>query len=192
MKITSAVFIKGIIGSDEILSNGKFQVAFLGRSNVGKSSLINSLTSQKHLARSSSNPGKTIQMDFFLINNSFYFIDFPGYGYAKHSFEKRKQLEKMLLWYLMCEEFHNRLLVLVIDAKVGISQYDKDILKIFHDYRINYLIAANKIDKLKMGQKEKQILKLKQENPLSTIIPYSSKQKNIGTDLLNKISSFIV
>src|SRR3989338_837689 len=104
MKIISAKFVKGINGTDDILYDEKFQVAFLGRSNVGKSTLINSLTMRRNLARSSSTPGKTIRMDFFLINNDLYFVDFPGYGFAERSLEKREKLGKMILWYLRFSE----------------------------------------------------------------------------------------
>jgi len=191
MKIKSATFVKGIIGSDEILFNGKFQVALMGRSNVGKSTLINSLTMRKNLARSSSSPGKTIRMDFFLINNSFYFVDFPGYGYAKYSYQKREKLAKMTLWYLMYSEIKNRLVLLVIDAKIGITPYDADMLKTFYEYHINHIIVANKVDNLQMGQKEKQIMNLQHENQNSEVIPYSSKQKHQGFELMRRISSYI-
>ncbi|MDP2632924.1 MAG: ribosome biogenesis GTP-binding protein YihA/YsxC [Candidatus Curtissbacteria bacterium] len=191
MNIKSAAFVKGVIGSNEILVNGKFQVAFLGRSNVGKSTLINSLTRKKNLAHSSLSPGKTIRMDFFLINDSFYFVDFPGYGYAKHSYQKREKLAKMILWYLMYSEIKNRLVILVIDVKVGLTPYDADMLKTFHEHHINYIIVANKMDNLRMGQKEKQIINLQQEYPNSEVIPYSSKQKYQGFELIRRISSYI-
>jgi GTP-binding protein len=191
MNIKSAIFVKGVNGSDEILENGKFQVAFLGRSNVGKSTLINSLTMKNNLARSSSSPGKTIRMDFFLINNSFYFVDFPGYGFAKHSSLKREKLAKMILWYIMNSGIINRLIVLVIDAKIGITPFDADILKNFHEYRINYVIVANKMDNLKMGQKEKQLQKIRDEYPNSEVIPYSAKQKYQSMELMRKISAYI-
>ena len=191
MNIKSANFIKGIMGSDEILINGIFQVAFLGRSNTGKSTLINSLTMRKNLARSSSSPGKTIRMDFFLINDSFYFVDFPGYGYAKHSSQKREKLAKMILWYLMYSEIKNRLVILVIDAKVGLTPYDADMLKTFHERQINHIIVANKVDNLQMGQKEKQLLNIQSKYPNSEVIPYSSKQKHQGVELMRRISSYI-
>lgn len=190
MKIKSAKFIKGIIGTDEILYDGKSQVAFLGRSNVGKSTIINSLTGRA-IARTSSNPGRTIRMDFFLLNDSFYFVDFPGYGYAKRSNEKREKLAKMILWYLMYSQVKNRLVVLITDAKVGISVFDQDIIRILQEYNIDHLIVANKIDKLRMGQKEKQLAKIRSLNQNSEIIPYSSKDRYGYQDLLKRISSYL-
>lgn len=180
MRITSAKFIKGIIGTDDMLYDGRFQVAFMGRSNVGKSSLINSLTGKDGLARSSSSPGKTIRMDFFLINDTFYFVDFPGYGYAKRSREARDTLEKMMLWYLLYSEVKNRLIVLIIDAKVGVTAYDQEMIKRLHEYHIDHIIVANKVDNLRRGQRDKK---------LNEVIAYSSKEKFGRGELMKKISS---
>ena len=180
MNIISARFIKGIIGTDDILYDGRFQVAFLGRSNVGKSTLINFLTKKKYLARSSVSPGKTIRMDFFLINNKFYFVDFPGYGYAKRSRDKREKLAKMMLWYLLDSGVKNRLIVLIIDAKIGVTPDDADMLRILRENNIDHIIVANKVDKLKMGQYKN-----------SDAIPHSSKQKFTGDNMMEKIAAFI-
>ena len=182
MNITSAKFIKGIIGTDDLLYDGKFQVAFMGRSNVGKSSLINSLTGKDKLARSSSSPGKTIRMDFFLINNAYYFVDFPGYGYAKRSREERDSLEKMMLWYLLFSEVKNRLVILVTDAKVGITAFDQELSKRLSETNTNYLIVANKIDKLGRQKKDKQ---------LAHVIAYSSKNNYGRAELLKKITAHL-
>src|SRR3989339_1261391 len=113
MKINAAKYLKGITGTDEILYDGKFQVAFMGRSNVGKSSLINSLVPVRNLARTSRSPGKTIRMDFFLINYKFYFVDFPGYGFAKVPEKIHDKLRKMILWYLLYSQVKNRLIILI-------------------------------------------------------------------------------
>lgn len=191
MKINTAQFVKGIIGTDEILYDGKFQVALMGRSNVGKSTLINSLTGKKGLARSSSSPGKTIRMDFFLINNSFYFVDFPGYGYAKHAGDKREKLAKMMLWYLMYSQIKNRMVLLVIDAKVGITGYDEDMLKTLYDHHVQHVIVANKADHLPKGQQNKLLMDIQKRYQYSEIIPYSSKTKHQGFELLRRIAGIM-
>ncbi len=191
MNIISAKFIKGIIGTDEILYDGKFQVAFMGRSNVGKSTLINSLTMKNNLAHSSSSPGKTIRMDFFLINDKLYFVDFPGYGHVIHSQKKQEKLAKMILWYLLYSGVKNRLVVLIIDAKVGITAYDQDMLKTLHEQHIDHIIVANKVDNLQMSQKEKQFTHIHSEYENSEVIAYSSKQKYRRAELMKKISSYI-
>lgn len=191
MKIKSAKFIKGIIGTDDILYDGRFQVAFMGRSNVGKSTLINSLAVTQNLARSSSSPGKTIRMDFFLINNKFYFVDLPGYGYARVSGELHEKLRKMMLWYLMYAGVKDRLVVLIIDAKVGVTDYDKEMLQILIEHRINHIVVANKSDNLKMGQKEKQLNQIQIDCGDSEVVSYSSKLKYGREKLLQKIFPYI-
>lgn len=191
MKITSAKFIKGIAGTEDILYDGKFHVAFLGRSNVGKSTLINSLTSRNNLARSSATPGKTIRMDFFLINNAWYFVDFPGYGYAKRSQDQQEKLRKMILWYLMYSGVTNRLIVLILDAKVGITPYDQEVLEIFREHNIDHIIVANKIDNLQRNEKEKQLKQIQQDSGNPEIISYSSKLAYGRNELMGRISERI-
>ncbi len=191
MKIKSARFIKGITGTDDILYDGRFQVAFMGRSNVGKSTLINSLAVIRNLARSSSSPGKTIRMDFFLINEKFYFVDFPGYGYAKVSGELHEKLRKIMLWYLMYAEVKNRLVVLIIDAKVGVTDYDREMLQILTEYKIDNIIVANKSDNLKMGQTDKQLKQIQTDCGDCEVVSYSSKLKYGREKLLQKISPYI-
>jgi GTP-binding protein len=187
MDITSAEFIKGIRGTDKILYDGKPQIAFVGRSNVGKSSLINSLVGRNNLARSSSQPGKTIRLDFFLINNSLYFVDLPGYGFAKMSQEKHEDIRKIMLWYLQYSEVKNRRVVLIIDANVGVTEFDREMIELLTEQSIDFIVAANKADKLKMGQKEKKLKSIQQDCGSVTVIPYSAKTKEGRVALLKKI-----
>ena len=191
MKVNSAKFIKGIIGTDDILYNGKNQIVFIGRSNVGKSTLINSLTLKQNLVRSSSKPGKTVRMDFFLINNSFYFVDFPGYGYAKVSGKQMDKIRKMILWYLMYSEVKTNFVVLIIDAKVGMTKFDFEAVEILKQNNTPFVIAANKIDKLKMGEKERRIKEINNQILSEEIIPYSSVENTGRADLMRKIEAFI-
>lgn len=191
MKMSSAEFVKGITGSDPILYDGKFHIVFIGRSNVGKSTLINSLTRLPSLSRTSSTPGKTIRMDFFLINKLFYFLDFPGYGYARRTPMQREKLAKMILWYLQYSQVIKRLVVLVIDTKVGVTAFDRDILRILKDQSIDHVIIANKIDNVPTNMKEKQLSLIREAYGDSLVYPYSSK-KNIGRkELLEKITTYL-
>src|SRR6059058_4949536 len=102
MKITSAEFVKSAFEKRHWTTDGRPEIAFLGRSNVGKSSLINSLLLRKGLARTSNTPGRTQSINFFLVNDSFYFVDLPGYGYAKVSKSMRSD------WGIMAEEYLSR------------------------------------------------------------------------------------
>jgi len=187
MKITSAEFVKGVIGTNDILYDNKFQVAFIGRSNVGKSSLINSLVMKKNLARSSSNPGKTIRLDFFIINKKFYFVDLPGYGYSKVSAKRYDALRKMILWYFLYSEIKNRMAVLIIDAKIGLTPLDQEMIDILKENKIDFVLVANKIDKLKMGDKQKQLKKIQEQVKNLSIIPYSSINKEGRKELMKKV-----
>jgi len=187
MNINSAKFVKSISGTDPILYDGRFQVAFVGRSNVGKSSLINSLVGMKSLAKSSSTPGKTKRFDFFLINNKFYFVDLPGYGYADLRAKIQEDFRKRMLWYLMYSEIKNRVVILIIDAKVGPTKFDREMFDLLTEYKIEFIIVANKIDKLKMGQKEKQLLNIQNIFPGIKIFPYSVPTKAGRNELVNYI-----
>ncbi len=100
MQITSSKFMRGINGTDELLDDGTPQVALIGRSNVGKSSIVNSLTKQKALARTSDTPGLTQEINIYSINNKFYLLDLPGYGFAKVPERIRESLQKLNWWYL--------------------------------------------------------------------------------------------
>src|SRR5215467_13056946 len=100
MRIKSAVFVKSAAGREQGPNDGKPEIAFIGRSNVGKSSLINSLVGKHGLARTSSTPGRTQLINFFLINDSFYFVDLPGYGYAKVPRDIKKEWGSMVEKYL--------------------------------------------------------------------------------------------
>src|SRR3954463_16384204 len=100
MKITSAGFVKSAFNKSQWIADGLPEIAFLGRSNVGKSSLLNSLLGRKGLARTSNTPGRTQSINYFLINEAFYFVDLPGYGYAKVSKTMRTDWGKMAEDYL--------------------------------------------------------------------------------------------
>ncbi len=188
MEIKSATFIKGITGTDPILQERKPHVAFIGRSNVGKSSLINSLCHQKSLVKVSSQPGKTKRINFFLINESHYFVDLPGYGYASVSQKEAEKLRQWIVWYLLTDEVRDKKVVLVLDCKVGVTEFDREVLELIAKNKISYTIVANKIDTIKTSQQKEYIERIKQQVPDSRsteIIIYSSKN-NTGRDALTK------
>lgn len=174
MTITTATFVKSINGTDKILYDGKFQVAFVGRSNVGKSSLINSLVHQKKLARSSKAPGKTKFLDFFLIDNKFYFVDFPGYGFAHRSADQREHFRKLMMWYFEYSEVKRRMVVHIVDAVVGIMDFDRQMIEYLSGLNIDFVIVANKIDKLTREQRIKNVEAIQKECKEHQVIPYSA------------------
>ncbi len=149
MQIRSAEFVRGVIGSTDFLKDNRPQIAFVGRSNVGKSSVINSLTQKRGLVKTSSTPGKTLQINFFSINESIFFVDLPGYGYAKTSQKAREKLRRMILWYLTSpDEVVPTAVVIIVDAKAGLRKFDRDMLMVAHDQGHRVILVMNKLDKL--------------------------------------------
>lgn len=191
MKISKAEFIKGVIGDDYSMRDDFSQIAFFGRSNVGKSSVINSLTGQRHLVEVSKHPGKTREANFFRIDNSFYFVDFPGYGYAKRSIKERNKMIKRIFWYIEHSNVRPRAVMLIIDVKVGLTDLDREMIKILQKNEHNIIIVANKIDKLGKIATEKNISAIKEELPQILIFPYSAKTKEGKEELTKKIASFV-
>lgn len=187
MKIESARFVKGVRGSDNILEDGIPQVAFIGRSNVGKSSVINSLVNRHDLAKTSSFPGRTQQINLFLINNSLYFVDLPGYGYAKVPAELKKSLWDMINWYFFVSDCKQKKVVLIIDANVGLTEDDLGILHNLEDYKKDIIVVANKVDKLKKKECEERFKKIRELVGEHKIIPYSAKEKTGVEELLKEI-----
>lgn len=176
MKITSAVFVRGARGENDILNDGIPQIAFIGRANAGKSSLINSFTGVKNLAITSSTPGRTQELNIFLINKKFYFIDLPGYGYAKATFDKWKEMNKLIYWYLI-ESSYEPKIVLIVDAEIGPTEDDMGVLKYLEEKGKDIVIVANKVDKIKKSQYLNQLNKIRDKMPGHKVFPYSSKEK---------------
>lgn len=187
MKIASAKFIKGMVEADSVLENNFPQVAFIGRSNVGKSSTINSLTKQKDLARVSSLPGRTREINIFLINSSIYLVDLPGYGFSTGSEEDRKRIFELINWYLFMSGYQQKLVVLIIDANVGATKSDLEILQALDEHKKNVIIAANKIDKIKKSEYKKQLQKIQEAVGDHKVIPYSTKIGIGVSDLIKEI-----
>lgn len=177
MAINSAKFVKGVVGPDKILNDGKDQVAFIGRSNVGKSSVINVLTKQPGLAKTSATPGHTTEINVFLINKSMYLIDLPGYGFVQGSKKDRERLQGLIYWYLFNPANSQRKVFVIIDASVGLTQSDTEILFLLVEKRKDIVIVANKIDKLKSSHVENQIQKINETVKVHKVIPFSAKTK---------------
>lgn len=188
MNIRSAEFIKGIVKADDFLSDGKPQICFIGRSNVGKSSVINALTNKKGLARTSSTPGRTQQINLFLINKSFYLVDLPGYGFADMSRAGQDELQALIRWYLWESDYKQKKVVLIIDAKVGPTVNDLEMLRTLEEYDKEVIIVANKVDKLKSSERIKQLAKIKYAIGDHEMIPCSALKRIGLAELSREIS----
>ena len=191
MKILKAEFARGVIGGDYSTGDNFVQIAFLGRSNSGKSSVINSLTGKKNLVKSSKVPGKTIEANFFCINDSFYLVDFPGYGFAKRSVADRNKMVKRIFWYLEFSNVKPKAVFLIIDANVGLTKLDWEMIKVIEENKHNIIIIANKIDKLAKTKRVKKILTIIEQAKGIQVLGYSAKTKEGQEELFKKIESFL-
>lgn len=184
-----AQFIKGIIGTDPVCDDtSRFHVAFVGRSNVGKSSVINAVLGRKGLVKSSSRPGKTTEINFFSVedkeNKQYYFVDLPGYGFARMGEKQREKLRKLILWYLMYANVSRRITFVVLDAQVGLTDFDREIISLLVDADERVVVIANKIDRL--NQKEKHALAQSLESEITVPILYTSTTQKKGFQELRK------
>ncbi len=180
MKITSAEFIKSAFEQAHWTDDQLPEISFLGRSNVGKSSLINSLLSRKGLARTSNTPGRTQSINFFLINEKFYFVDLPGYGYAKVSKTMRAD------WGVMAEEYLSerdelKLSIQLIDSRHEPTKLDKQLNEWLIFNQKKHIVVATKADKLSTNNLNKSMKVIKTVFRKSRIIAYSS-EKGLGKD----------
>ena len=190
MNISSATFVKGIIGTDPILKEKYPQIAFVGRSNVGKSSVINSLLSRKDLVKSSSMPGKTREINYFLINKSFYFVDLPGYGFARMGAKGAEKIRKLILWYLGSGEATVSLVVLIVDSVVKPMAYDKEMADILRAENIPFIIVANKTDRLNQTERSHNVKAIDSSFGTSVLM-YSARTHKGREELLDVIDEVI-
>lgn len=177
MKIKSAEFVKSALRPDDYPRNGRPEVAFVGRSNVGKSSLLNALLQRRGLAKTSSTPGKTQTVNFFDVNGAVYFVDLPGYGYAKVPKTMKDAWVRVMTEYLMKRE-PLRLAVALVDIRHEPSEKDMHMLELLEDAEVPTVVVATKADKIKRGQWQKQTAVIREGLRLeaeSLILPFSSE-----------------
>jgi len=149
-------FLKGVVAMDGLPPDNRIEVCFAGRSNVGKSSLINALVGQKNLARSSNTPGRTQEINFFTLGSSHYLVDLPGYGFAQapvHVVEKWQNLMKAYL----SGRANLRRVFLLIDARHGPKKVDEEIMALLDKCAVTFQAVLTKTDKLKKGALDKAV-----------------------------------
>ncbi len=162
MRVTEATFLRSVAGPEQLPRDGLPQIAFSGRSNVGKSSLINALLNRKALAQTSGTPGKTRLLNFYLINRSFYFVDLPGYGFAKVSLAERRQWRGLIENYLRNNSALTGIVAL-IDSRIGPTELDLDLLAWLDELRLPVIVVATKADKLSRQQQLEQLKTIQQQ-----------------------------
>lgn len=178
--------MKGLVGDDEILADGIPQIAFIGRSNVGKSSLINVITNSK-ASRTSSFPGRTQEINIFLVNDSFYFVDLPGYGFARASGLGREKIGELIDSYLFNSIHNQKKVVMIIDAGIGMTEKDILMFQELTNHQKDFLIVANKIDRLKQSDYHKKMMEIKKVVGDHLVIPFSNKTRKGALALVDEI-----
>lgn len=154
MKINSATYALSGVRADQYPTAELPEIALVGRSNVGKSSLTNALLNRRALARTSGQPGKTQTANFYLVNEAFYLVDLPGYGYAKASKVDRARFSNIVAEYLERRK-ELQLVLQVVDLRHPPTALDQAMFEYLHDLRVPRLVVANKLDKLKRSVVEK-------------------------------------
>ncbi|MDQ1238457.1 MAG: GTP-binding protein [Thermodesulfobacteriota bacterium] len=181
MKIVTADFLTAAERQDGYPRGGLREIAFAGRSNVGKSSMINSLLGRKNLVRTSKTPGRTRKLNFFLINAQFIFVDLPGYGYAAVSQTERESWGSMVQTYL---ESRKELggVVVILDARHAFMESDRNLIEYLSHRSIRFLVACTKVDKLtksKISLQKRMVLEILGDSaPLIMFSAHTGEGKN--------------
>ena len=184
-----AEFVLSAVRQGAFISDGRAQVTFAGRSNVGKSSVINRLLNRKNFARVGATPGKTTQVNYFLIDGKIYFTDLPGYGYAKVSKDERDRWGRLMESYFQ-EPGLITLGVLIVDARHKPTADDVTMRNWFRETGCPLIVVANKLDKLKTREIEPNLALIRETLELGerdTLVPFSAEKGTGKTELLRLI-----
>lgn len=194
MIIKSSSYAVSAVREDQYPKDDLPEIALSGRSNVGKSSLINTLLNRKNLARTSSQPGKTQTLNFYLVNDEFYLVDVPGYGYARVSQKKRQEFGEMIQDYLETSP-NLKGLVILIDSRHEPTKDDIAMYNYAQYLNLPILVVCTKIDKIKKSQVNKVMSRLKKNIDLNydhvTVLTFSSVTKLHVAELGNWIEEKI-
>jgi len=185
MKIISADFMISAVSDKQYPRGESPEIAFVGRSNVGKSSLINSLLNRKKLVKTSATPGKTQMINFFDINHELVFADLPGYGFAKVPKAVQKKWQSLVEQYLTTRE-NLQTVILIIDIRRKPTDLDLHMQEWLEQYGVDYILVATKADKLSQAEQSKQLKKIRQaflKDDNQELVAYSSKSQKGRRDL---------
>ena len=192
MIVKNSDFTISAVSPKQYPTDGLNQIVLVGKSNVGKSSFINTMLNRKNLARTSNTPGKTRQINFYNVDDNFYFVDLPGYGYSKMSKELQVSSGKYIEEYL--EEGSNiRLIIFLVDIRHKPTEDDK----LMYDYilksNLPFIILANKADKIAPTKVDGEVDKIKEEFGISysVLLPFSSERKIYTENVWKEIEKYL-
>lgn len=193
MRIDTARFVRSAHEREDFALDGLPQIAFVGRSNVGKSSLLNRLLGRKRLARISSTPGRTRAVNYFLINSRFYFVDLPGYGYARRAKEQRREWARLMDGYFQQARSRAHVIQLV-DAKVGATALDLQAFDYLRSQGLLPLVVATKADRVSKGKRQTTLgeinASLSPERPLK-VLAFSARTGEGVKEIWRDIDDFL-
>lgn len=193
MIIKNPQFEVSAVSPKQYPKNNLPEIVLVGKSNVGKSSFVNTMINRKKLARTSSEPGKTRQINFYNMDNSFYFVDLPGYGYSKMSKKEQEQVGNFIEYYLQNRE-QITLVVFLVDIRHTPTANDKLMYGYIIRAGLPCLILANKADKIAVTKVDSEVKKIQQFlNPMLdiTTLPFSSERKNYTDDVWDFLENFL-
>ncbi len=192
MQIKSAKFVTSATRINMDKLENFPQIAFVGRSNVGKSSLINMLVGNSKLCKTGSTPGRTRLINYFLINDDVYFVDLPGYGFAKASKTEIDGWQSMIEPYLV-ENENLKCVCMLVDSRIEPTAQDKQMMKFLNYYRIPFVVIATKCDKFGKSQIKPQMQKIANFLGLGkeNVFPSSSENKYGRLEILDKFDQFL-
>lgn len=191
MNLHNAEYVRSAAKASDFLHDGKVQIAMAGRSNVGKSSVINRLLDRKNLARVGNSPGKTRQVNYFLIDKTFYLVDLPGYGYAKVSWAEKERWGKLMEAYFAEENI--TLGLLIVDARHKPTADDCTMAQWFKDTGCPFAVVANKLDKLKKSEIEPNLARIRETLELDEdipMVPFSAEKATGKQELLGIVLKY--
>jgi GTP-binding protein len=188
MKLANAEFVKSVYKASELPASELPEIAFAGRSNVGKSSLMNCLLHRKNLVKISAKPGKTQSLNFFLVDEVMHLVDLPGYGYAKVPKSLQKEWQELISDYLETRE-NLRCVVVIIDIRHGLKSQDRELVDWLVSQNIPHFLVYTKADKLSRGQGQQQAALLDSAlgMPAEQRIIFSAKTGQGKEKLIEKI-----
>ena len=189
MNLQKAEFLTSLTDLSKLPKDGLPQIAFSGKSNVGKSSVINRVLQRKNFARVGETPGKTIHINFFRIDNRAYFVDLPGYGYAKVAKSEKERWGRLMEAYFS-DPTRISLGVLIVDARHKPTENDVTMAKYFQGSERPWVVVANKLDKLKKSEVEPNLALIRETlalDPQTPLIPFSAEKGTGREDLLREI-----